>query len=102
MSTAADAYQITRPTWQTAVAALEREGVQITDFSVVAQDTVAEWLIRRSNALELVKAGKIEEAIPLLNRLWVSLPGGSQQASGLDMRAARQRYDRYVAERALR
>ncbi len=97
-SSAAGAYQITRPTWRDAVAGLAKQGTQIADFSMASQDSVAEQLIRHDRARDAVRGGNLEAAIPLLTKRWTSLPGGSQPAPGLTMEEARRRFDQYVKE----
>ncbi len=77
---------------------LARQGVGVNGFFHPAQDQVATQIIRQHHALDLVRGGQIEQAIPLLNREWVSLPGGSQQAKGLTVEEARRRFDKYLAE----
>lgn len=69
-STAAGAYQFTKPTWLECKAALD-----LPDFTPMSQDRAAIFLIQRRGALDLVKAGKFEEAVMKVNREWASLPG---------------------------
>jgi muramidase (phage lysozyme) len=94
----AGAYQITRGTWQSAVEHLAREGIQINDFSVASQDTVAKWIIRESHAMDQVRSGDLDGAIARPRRQWVSLPGGSQPARGLTPAEARRRFESFVKE----
>ncbi len=96
-SSAVGAYQITEHTWHEAVASLAAEGVSVGDFSAPSQDRVAEQIIQEHQALDLVRAGKMEQAVARLRGTWVSLPGGVEQAPGLDMTEARRRFDQYVA-----
>lgn len=70
VSTAAGAYQITRPTWRGCVA-----GLGLSDFSQASQDAAAWYLIGQKGAKADVLAGRIESAIYKLRGVWASLPG---------------------------
>ena len=72
ISTAAGAYQITRPTWERAKAVLA-----LPDFTAGSQDDAAIWLIKGAGALDLVNAGRVGEAISLCHHIWASLPGST-------------------------
>lgn len=74
VSTAAGAYQITKPTWLGCVKALG-----LIDFSEWSQDTAAWYLIGQKGAQADVLAGRIESAIGKLGKLWASLPGAAAQ-----------------------
>ena len=87
-------------TWRGAVASLAANGVLVGDFSAPSQDRVAEQIIQEHHALDLVRAGQIEQAVALLRGTWVSLPGGVEQAPRLDMAEARRRFGRYLADRS--
>jgi muramidase (phage lysozyme) len=65
-STAAGRYQILSRT--------DKE-IKVTGFNPKAQDTKALKLIRRRNALRLVRQGKVSEAIDLCSEEWASFPG---------------------------
>jgi muramidase (phage lysozyme) len=69
VSTAAGAYQIIRPTWQSAKRALA-----LPDFTPASQDAAAVWLIDKRGALDLIKAGRFKDAIGKLGGEWASLP----------------------------
>lgn len=69
-STAAGAYQINYPTWQTIQAALN-----LPDFSQTSQDLAAAWLIKNDGALADVQNGAVDTAIAKTNKTWASLPG---------------------------
>jgi len=69
-STAAGRYQFTLPTWREAKGA-----EQLPDFSAASQDKAAVWLIAREDALDDVRAGRIEVAIAKCASRWASLPG---------------------------
>ena len=71
-STAAGAYQIIKPTWEALKGRLS-----LPDFGPASQDAAATELIREAQALDLVNAGRIADAIPLCREIWASLPGGT-------------------------
>jgi lysozyme len=70
VSTAAGAYQIIRPTWNTIKARLG-----LPDFGPQSQDAAAVQLIANRGALEDVKAGRVAAAINKCRNEWASLPG---------------------------
>lgn len=72
VSTAAGAYQITRPTWAGCVRALG-----LGNFSEASQDAAAVFLIRQKGALADVQAGRTAQAIARLSNVWASLPGAA-------------------------
>lgn len=72
VSTAAGAYQITRPTWRGLVAKLG-----LSDFSPESQDAAAIELIRSKGVLGDVRAGRTQAAIARLGGVWASLPGAA-------------------------
>lgn len=80
-STAAGAYQIIRPTWDT----LQHQ-YHFPDFSPECQDEAAVALIAGRHALDDVIAGNIEEAIQKCSAEWASLPGSKagQRVEALD------------------
>jgi muramidase (phage lysozyme) len=69
VSTAAGAYQINRPTWTRVAPKLG-----ITDFSPASQDEVAWYLIGEKGAQADVLAGRIEQAVSKVRKVWASLP----------------------------
>lgn len=70
-STAAGAYQFLATTWDSLV---RKYG--FTDFAPSSQDQAAIALIaEKRGAIEAIKAGDINAAIRLTNRIWASLPG---------------------------
>jgi hypothetical protein len=72
ISTAAGAYQITRPTW------LEIQGVlKLPDFTASSQDDAAIFLVKEKGALSLVNFGQFEKAVDLCSGVWASLPGST-------------------------
>src|SRR3989442_550697 len=78
-TTAAGAYQMTRPTW-----IMARDGAGVSDFSPASQDAAAEWLLHykvpgqnQVNAAgtgnyELIVAGRFDEAMMALALEWDS------------------------------
>jgi muramidase (phage lysozyme) len=70
VSTAAGAYQFIEDTWDEMAA---KYG--LPDFSPESQDAAAVGLLIRANALDVIRAGRLEEAIARTNRTWASLPG---------------------------
>lgn len=70
VSTAAGRYQITRPTWSGLQTILK-----LPDFTGPCQDDAAIQLIKENRALDLIFAGRVEDAIALCCRTWASLPG---------------------------
>lgn len=71
-STAAGRYQIIKPTWLRAKAALG-----LPDFSPASQDRAALWLIQQRNALDDVCAGRIGAACGKCAREWASFPAST-------------------------
>lgn len=71
-STAAGAYQMTRPTWNRVAARLG-----LSDFSPENQDIAAWFLIGEKGAQVDVLAGRVATAIAKLGKLWASLPGAA-------------------------
>lgn len=70
VSTAAGAYQMTKPTWREAKRALG-----LVDFGPESQDRAAVYLIRRRGAIDAIAEGRITDAIHLCRQEWASLPG---------------------------
>jgi lysozyme len=90
-STAAGAYQILYSTWKEA----KDKGVVI-DFSKASQDKLATSKLTSRGALQYIKKGDIDHAIPLLRNEWTSMPGAAQ--SKMTMTRARELFAKYVAE----
>lgn len=87
VSTAAGAYQITRPTWAGCVKALG-----LGDFSEASQDAAALYLIRSKGALADVRAGRTAAAIAKLGRVWASLPGAAAKQRQVSLASFNERY----------
>lgn len=92
-STAAGAYQILYSTWKEA----KDKGVVI-DFSKASQDKLATSKLISRGALQYIKNGDIDNAIPLLRNEWTSMPGAAQ--SKMTMTKAHELFAKYVAELA--
>lgn len=75
VSTAAGAYQITRPTW----GEVRNESPRLESFSPEDQDRAAVRLLRRAGVLDRLAAGDVFGAINLASRKWASLPGSTAQ-----------------------
>jgi muramidase (phage lysozyme) len=76
VSTAAGAYQFTRPTWNELRAA-GAWGRRLPDFSPASQDEAARRLLQRIGALPQIERGDVEEAIITASSRWASLPGST-------------------------
>jgi lysozyme len=87
VSTAAGAYQITRPTWNRVAVRLG-----LVDFSETSQDEAAWFLIGEKGAQADVLAGRIESAIGKLGGLWASLPGARGQQRQVSLAAFANEY----------
>ena len=74
ISTAAGAYGIIEDKYDEAVKAYV-----VHDFSERSQDTIAVSLITHPGAQRDIWDGNLDSAFIKLNRIWSSLPGGSQQ-----------------------
>jgi muramidase (phage lysozyme) len=72
VSTAAGAYQIIYPTWVGCKRALG-----LRDFSPAAQDAAAVYLLKKRGALQLIEAGRMREALPLMAKEWASMPAST-------------------------
>lgn len=82
VSTAAGAYQITRPTWNRVAARLG-----LVDFSETAQDEAAWFLVGEKGAQADILAGRIEQAVRKLGGVWASLPGAAAKQRQVSMLA---------------
>ena len=90
VSTAAGAYQFTRPTWN-GLRAAGAWGPRLPDFSKESQDEAAIRLLGQIGALPLIDAGDFEGAIVRASKRWASLPGSTAKQGGhsLDYALAR-------------
>lgn len=78
VSTAAGAYQITRPTWNDFRRA-GSWGPYLPDFSRASQDEAARRILIADGAMMALEAGDVEGAIRIAGRRWASLPGSTAQ-----------------------
>lgn len=78
VSTAAGAYQITRPTWVRLKAKLG-----LSDFGPVSQDLAAVQLLRDCGAYTALMAGDLDGAVSRARRTWASLPGANYAGQGM-------------------
>lgn len=76
VSTAAGAYQFTRPTWNELRAA-GRWGPRLPDFSPASQDEAAVRLLGRLGVPAMLAAGDLQGAIRTASARWASLPGST-------------------------
>lgn len=70
VSTAAGAFQINKPTWNRVAAKLG-----LGDFSPASQDAAAWQLISEKGAAADVLAGRVDQAVAKVRKIWASLPG---------------------------
>jgi muramidase (phage lysozyme) len=83
VSTAAGAFQINGPTWNTRI----QPALALPDFSAASQDAAAVWLTDKAGALDAVKAGDMATACRLCHALWASLPGSTAGQGGKSFEA---------------
>jgi len=89
VSTAAGGYQINKPTWDRV-----RARLGLPDFSPASQDAAAVELIREKGALDDVRAGRFDQAVNKVRRVWASLPGAGYAGQGTRTLAwARSQYE---------
>lgn len=88
-STAAGAYQIIKPTWNSIRAIAPR----LPDFLPASQDEAARRLLAQCGALPLIYAGDIAGAIQKASKLWASLPGSTAQQNPKSLSFALARFD---------
>ena len=78
VSTAAGAYQITKPTWTPLKARLG-----LRDFGPAAQDAAAVQILRQCGAYERLAAGDLPGAVARARSTWASLPGANYAGQGM-------------------
>jgi lysozyme len=78
ISTAAGAYQITRPTWQRL-----RDRLGLVDFSPASQDAAAIQLLKDCGAYSRLAAGDLSGAVAKARGTWASLPGANYAGQGM-------------------
>lgn len=95
VSTAAGAYQFTRPTWNELRAA-GAWGRRLPDFSPASQDEAARRLLQRIGALPLIERGEIPEAVIIASARWASLPGSTSGQPQKKMEFALSKFNQGV------
>lgn len=78
ISTAAGAYQITKPTWVRL-----RDKLGLPDFSPASQDAAAVQLLRDCGAYSRLVAGDLAGAVAKARGTWASLPGANYAGQGM-------------------
>lgn len=78
VSTAAGAFQITRPTWKRV-----REKLGLPDFGPQSQQAAAVQLLRECGAYSALMAGDLAGAVNRARRTWASLPGANYAGQGM-------------------
>lgn len=81
VSTAAGAYQITRPTW----VEFRELSPRLPDFSPASQDAAAARILERLGVRRLLYAGDVQGAIMKASTRWASLPGSTAKQGGRTM-----------------
>lgn len=87
VSTAAGAYQITRPTWDQFRAA-GSWGPYLPDFSPESQDEAARRILMFIGAIPYIENGNIEAAIVRASQRWASMPSSAAGQGGVKMASA--------------
>lgn len=86
-TSAAGAYQITYTTWK----ALKMK-IPLPDFTPANQDAAAIQLIKERNAIKDIEAGRFEDALNKVRRIWASLPGAGANQPEKELAEVRQWY----------
>jgi muramidase (phage lysozyme) len=86
-STAAGAYQFLKNTWSRL-----KRNLNLPDFSPQSQDRAAIELIRENGALDLVRSGKLSEAIPKIKLVWASMPGAGYSQPEKSLAKLKEQY----------
>lgn len=76
-STASGRYQLLLRYWRS-----YQKTLHLTDFSPLAQDTVAIQQVKERSAIQPLLAGNVEKAISLCSPIWASLPGNNYGQGG--------------------
>lgn len=83
-STAAGAYQINWPTWNTEI----QPALSLPDFSPASQDQAALFLLKKTGAYNALADGDVQGAIQAAAKRWASLPGSSSGQHQVAMQSA--------------
>lgn len=86
-TSAAGAYQITYSTWK----ALKTK-IYLPDFTPQHQDAAAIQLIKERNALKDIEAGRFEDALNKVRKIWASLPGAGHNQPERKLAEVKQWY----------
>ena len=78
VSTAAGAYQFTRPTWNE----LREMSPRLPDFGQASQDEAARRLLAKIGALPLIERGDYAQAVRIASSRWASLPDSTAGQGG--------------------
>lgn len=70
ISSAAGRYQILARQWKAYLPIL-----RLPDFSPLSQDLYAINQLRERGAVKLIQAGRFQDAVTAINRIWASMPG---------------------------
>jgi len=99
VSTAAGAYQFTRPTWE-GLRKASKYGERLVDFSPMNQDSAAVRLLMEIGAYPLIVAGDFTGALYAAGKRWASLPGaiGKQGQKSNDYVLARYNEGLQIAQ----
>ena len=87
ISTAAGAYQITWPTWNTIL-----NNAGSGDFSPASQDAAAVWLLKLNGSLAPIVEGDFDTAIKASSRTWASLPYTTSKQNHVSVEKAQMIY----------
>lgn len=86
-STAAGRYQLLLRYWK-----VYKEQLHLPDFSPLSQDLVALQQIHERRATDLIREGKIEDAIRACSNIWASFPNNNYGQGGKSMEQLLQKY----------
>ena len=87
VSTAAGRYQVLKKYWNAYSVLLK-----LPDFSPENQDRIAIQQIKEFRAIDLIEAGRINQAIVKIGPLWASLPGSGNNQPERDLNAVIARF----------
>jgi muramidase (phage lysozyme) len=93
VSTAAGAYQINFPTWNTEI----QPALNLPDFSPASQDAAAVYLLQRVGAIDPITRGDFANAIQRASRKWASLPGSTAMQNPKSYAQAQAAYNELLA-----
>jgi len=94
-STAAGAYQINKPTYDTYAPRLG-----VTDFSPATQDMLAYVILNDVGADVAVANGDIAQAFQLASKKWASMPGSTAGQNPQALQVALNAYQQYLNQQA--